>query len=65
MPIVQIIVVLLVLALVGWLLSSYVLPHVAEPFRTIIVVVLAIALCLWLLSLVGVIGPMSWNLHNR
>lgn len=57
MPIITIIVYLLVFGLVWWLFSSYVLPHVAEPFRTIIIVVLVLALCVWLLSLVGVVGP--------
>ena len=37
MPIVQIIVVLLVLALVWWLFNTYVLPRVPEPFKTIII----------------------------
>lgn len=57
MPLLTIIVYLLVLSLVWWLFSAYVLPHVAEPFKTIIIVVLVVALCLWLLSLVGVVGP--------
>lgn len=58
MPIIQIVVVLIVLALVWWLLSTYVLPRLPEPFRTIIIVLLVILLCLWLLSLIGVIGPL-------
>ncbi len=62
MPIVQIIVVLLVLALVWWLFSTYVLPRVPEPFKTIIIVLLVIFVCLWLLSLVGIVGPVNWNL---
>jgi hypothetical protein len=64
MPIVQIIVVLLVLALVWWLFSTYVLPRVPEPFRTVIIVVLVVAVCLWLLSLVGILGPLNWHLRN-
>lgn len=55
--IVSIVVVLIVLALVWWLFSAYVLPRLPEPFRTIIIVVLVLAVCLWLLSLIGMIGP--------
>lgn len=65
MPIVQIIGMLLVLALVWWLFSTYVLPRVAEPFKTLIIVILVIAVCLWLLSLVGILGPFNWNLRGR
>ena len=54
----QIIVVLLVFALVWWIFSSYILPHVVEPFRTIIIVVIALFAIVWLLSLVGLIGPL-------
>ena len=64
MPIVQIVVMLLVFALVWWLFSTYVLPRVPEPFKTIIIVVLVVAVCLWLLSLVGILGPLNWNLHR-
>ncbi len=62
MPILQIIIVLLVLGLVWWLFSTYVLPRVPEPFKTIIIVVLVLAVCLWLLSLVGIIpsGSIHW-----
>ena len=59
MPIVQIVVGLLVMALVWWLLSTYVLPRVPEPFKTVIIVVLVVALCLWLLTWAGII-PGSW-----
>lgn len=51
---------LLVFALVWWLFSTYVLPHVPDPFKTIIIVILVVALCLWLLSLVGIIGPLRF-----
>ena len=59
MPIVQIVVGLLVMALVWWLLSTYVLPRVPEPFKTIIIVVLVVGLCLWLLTWAGIL-PGSW-----
>lgn len=59
MPIVQIVVGLLVMALVWWLLSTYVLPRVPEPFKTIIIVVLVVGLCFWLLTWAGIL-PESW-----
>jgi hypothetical protein len=58
MPFLNVIVVLLVLALVWWLFSTYILPRVVEPFRTVIIVILVLAVCLWLLSLIGVVGPL-------
>jgi len=64
MPLLQVIVMLLVLALVWWIFSSYVLPRVPEPFKTIIIIILALAVCLWLLSWVGVLGPLNWNLRR-
>ena len=64
MPIIQIIVVLLVMDLVWWLFSTYVLPRVPDPFKTIIIVILVVAVCLWLLSLVGILGPLNWSLRR-
>ena len=61
MPIINIIVVLLVLALAWWVFQTYALPRVPEPFKTIIIVLLALVVCLWLLSLVGIIGPVNWS----
>jgi hypothetical protein len=61
MGVIQIVAILLVFALVWWLFSTYVLPHVSEPFKTIIIIVLVVAVCLWLLSLVGVLGPIPWR----
>lgn len=64
MPILQIIVVLLVLALAWWIFRDYILPHVPDPFRTIIIVLLAILVIVWLLSLVGLVpttGPILWR----
>ncbi len=54
---ISIIVVLIVLGLVWWLFSTYVLPRVPDPFRTVIIIVLVLAVCLWLLSLIGWVGP--------
>jgi hypothetical protein len=61
MSIIGIVVVLLVLALVWWLFSTYILPRVPEPFKTIIIVVLVLAVCLWLLNMVGLFGGGGWN----
>jgi len=60
MSIIGIVVVLLVLALVWWLFSTYILPRVPEPFKTIIIIVLVLGVCLWLLNLVGLIGS-DWT----
>ena len=56
MPLLTLVVYLLIFALIWWLFSTYILPHVVEPFRTIIIVVIVIAVILWLLSIVGVVG---------
>lgn len=53
MSVISLVVVLLILALVWWLFSTYILPRVVEPFRTIIIVVLVLGACLWLLNLIG------------
>lgn len=53
MDIIQIVIVLIILGIAFWVLQTYVLPAVADPFKTIIMVVLAIAVILWLLSLIG------------
>jgi hypothetical protein len=66
MSIIGIVVVLLVLALVWWLFSTYILPRVPEPFKTIIIVVLVLGVCLWLLSIAGIFGTnMSIPLWRR
>lgn len=56
-PIFQIIVVLLILALAWWIFRDYVLPNVPQPFRTIIIVLLALLVIFWLLGLAGLVGP--------
>lgn len=48
---VSIVITLMIMGLILWLIQTYVLPIVAEPFRTIIIVVLVICIILWLLSL--------------
>jgi hypothetical protein len=65
MGVIQVVVVLLVLGLVWWLFSTYVLPRVPEPFKTVIIIVLVVAVCLWLLEWVGILGPVSWPSRVR
>ena len=57
MPLLPLLVALIIFGLVWWLVTAYILPHVAEPFKTIIVIVMALCVIIWLLSLVGVVGP--------
>jgi cell division protein FtsX len=56
MSLIGFIIFIVVLCLVWWLLTAYLLPHVPQPFRTIIIVVLVIIAIIWLLSIIG-IGP--------
>jgi hypothetical protein len=56
MDLISLVITLIVLGLVWWLLTAYILPHVPEPLRTIIIVLLIVIVILWLLSLVGVLG---------
>jgi hypothetical protein len=60
MPILQVIVVLIVLALAWWIFQTYVLPHIPDPFRTIIIVLLALLAIWFLLSVVGIVAPIHW-----
>ena len=57
------VIVLVVFGLVWWLVETYILPKVADPFNTIIRVVLVIAVVLWLLSLIG-FGPGIGLIHR-
>jgi hypothetical protein len=56
MSLIGLLVFVIIIALVWWLLSVYILPHVPQPFRTIIIVILVLIAIFWLLSLIG-IGP--------
>ena len=47
---IHIVLMLIILGLAWWLLTTFVLPKLAEPFPTIIIVVLAVAAILWLLT---------------
>lgn len=63
MGLIQIVVFLVVLGIVWWLFSTYVLPRVPEPFKTLIIIVLVLAVCLWLLSFAGLIPGGSLSLY--
>jgi hypothetical protein len=52
---IHIIIVLVVLGLIWWLIQVYLLPIVAEPFRTLIIVVVVLAVIFYLMTLLG--GP--------
>jgi hypothetical protein len=52
---IHVIIVLIVLGLIWWLIQVYLLPIVAEPFRTLIIVAVVLAVIVFLLSLLG--GP--------
>ena len=58
MGLIEILVVLLVLCVVGWLLFNYIAPLLpsSPPIRQIFIVIIVIIACLILLSLIG-IGP--------
>jgi hypothetical protein len=56
MSLITLLVLIVVFVLVWWLLSTYVLPKVAEPGRTIIVIVFIVIVIVILLGLIG-IGP--------
>lgn len=63
MNLISLVVVLIIFGLVWWLLQAYILPHVAEPFKSLIVVVLVLIVILWLLSLIGMVGPIHLPLN--
>lgn len=56
MDLITLVVVLIILGLVWWLLSAYVLPKLSEPIRTIVIIILVLIAILFLLGLIG-IGP--------
>ena len=56
-------VVLIIFGLIWWLVETYILPTVADPFNTIIRVGLVIVVILWLLSLIGY-GPGFGLMHR-
>ena len=61
MSLIGLLVFIIVIALVWWLLTAYVLPHVPQPFRTIIIVICVLIVIIWLLSLIGVVHGIRIN----
>ena len=60
---IYVLLVLVVFGLAWWLIETYILPKVADPFNTIIRVGLIIVVVVWLLSLIG-FGPGVGLIHR-
>ena len=56
MSLISLLIFIIVLALIFWLVTAYLLPILPQPFRTIVIVILVIIAIVWLLSIIGV-GP--------
>jgi hypothetical protein len=54
MSLISLLIFVIVLALVWWLLTAYLLPDVPQPFRTIIIIILVIIVIFWLLGIIGI-----------
>lgn len=54
MGLVELLVIVIVLALVWWLLTKYIIPLLPAPWGTIVVVICVIIAILILLSLIGI-----------
>lgn len=52
MPLIQMLIVLVIVGVVLWLITTYI--PMAQPIKTVITVVVVLLLCLWLLSLAGI-----------
>jgi hypothetical protein len=52
MPLLNVVLVLIILGVVLWLVTTYI--PMAPPIKTVITVVIVLALCLWLLSIFGI-----------
>lgn len=52
MPLVNALVVLIIVGVILWLVTTYI--PMAPPIRTVITVVVVLVVCLWLLSLFGI-----------
>jgi hypothetical protein len=57
MSIISVVIVLCVVGLLLWLVTTYI--PLAPPFKSIITAVVVIAVVLWLLSAFGVLGSIS------
>ncbi len=56
MDLISLLVLVIVLALVWYLLTRYLLPLLPEPFRTIVLVIVVLICIVFLLGMIG-IGP--------
>jgi hypothetical protein len=55
MSLLALIIFLVIMGLVFWLVTAYLLPIVPQPFRTVILVVLVLIAIVWLLEIAGVV----------
>lgn len=51
MSIIQIVIVLAIIGVILWLITTYI--PMPPPFKTVIIVVAVLCLCLWLLNIFG------------
>jgi len=59
MTLISIVVVLIVVAVLLWLINTYLAPYMDGKIRSIINVVVVIVVILWLLSVFGLLGPLQ------
>ena len=57
MPLVTLLVYILIMAIIWWLISTYLLPLLPQPFRIIVTIILVVIAILILLGFIGVIPP--------
>ena len=55
MSLIGLLIFVIVIALVWWLVVTYLLPILPQPFRTIVIVILVLIVIVWLLSLIGIV----------
>lgn len=56
MGLIELLVIVLVLAIVFWLLTQYIVPHIPAPWGTIVLVIVALIVILFLLNQIGVLN---------
>jgi hypothetical protein len=58
MDLISLLIFVIVIALVWYLLTTYVFPLLPPPFRTVVIVICVLIAIVWLLGLIGVV-PMG------
>ena len=59
MDLLTLLVSIIVIAVVFWLLSHYVVPMLPAPWGNVIIAIFALLVIIWLLSLVGILPALS------